>query len=178
MSYGVECVCGGEKAGRICVCPKGMLDSWNRNNPRFVGPGPRFAAPPPDVAQPDNQVPDIRAAIEARQAAAGPGVAINITDLVASRLRLPEGFTFETVSREEAESRFRSGHIDLLCRQSAQGFDFSKTQTDRFRAWLGTQTRLHDGCIEFSFSPCSMGTSVWVENSLTKDKLELTEYDE
>ena len=119
---------------------------------------------------------EVRDEIKRRQEAAGPGVAINISDLVAARMKAPEGFTMKLVSPEEAKVSVRTVHIDILCKVSSKGFNFSENQTKRFREWLEKQSRLFDGCIEFGFCPHSMGISTWVTNSLTNDRCDLTEY--
>ena len=59
---------------------------------------------------------EVRDEIKRRQEAAGPGVAINISDLVAARMKAPEGFTMKLVSPEEAKASVRTVHIDILCK--------------------------------------------------------------
>lgn len=155
MSYGLECVCGGEAKGTVCTCPKGYLDSMDRGNPRRV---------------------NVKEEIARRKQEAGPGVSINITDLVVDMMQPSDGFKMTVMNAEDAQAMMRKTQIDILAAEAVKGFPLTENQIARLRTWLEGQSRLHDGCIEFTFIPCSMGIIVQVKNSLNYNTIELTDY--
>lgn len=88
-------------------------------------------------------------------------------------------FTFVKVDKAEAKVIMREAQVNMTCKwvQNGNNFVLSDGQVEKLRKWLETQSRLHDGCIEFLFCPCAMGIVIKVTNSLTHEEIDLTEYE-
>jgi hypothetical protein len=85
-----------------------------------------------------------------------------------------DGLSFATCDKKLAKMLYCTAYIDILVK--SLDFTLSVSQIEQLQTWMKLQQRLMDGCIEFNFCPCSMGLSLIVSNSLTKDTIDLTEY--
>lgn len=130
----------------------------------------------------------LRLLIEERQRQAGSGVPINITDLVASSIAPPPGYTMKLVNKEEAQQRTESRWDTFLRDVIMNQFTLTEAQLLRFESWNMHQNNIikarnngelrigaSGGHIAFEFTPSGLGTFVRVKNELTGDVLDLTE---
>lgn len=124
-----------------------------------------------------------------RRKCAGDGVAINITDLVMSHLTPPTNCTMEVMSQENAYRKideFREKQEDDIL---AKGFSLSESQLIKYKKWNATQNNIirsqnngvlklgaSGGQTSFHFAPTGLGLFVEVENCITGNKIDLTEY--
>jgi hypothetical protein len=85
-------------------------------------------------------------------------------------------FEIKIVTREEANDMMKRFQTKTLSNELRETFKCDDIAIAKFQAWMSTQTRLHDGCIEFTYIPCSMGIIIHATNSLTSSHIDLTDY--
>lgn len=106
------------------------------------------------------------------------GKVVDITEQVFKHLQdnpMP-GFQVTMMSKANAAAIVKQMQIDILTQIFEKKFECKKETVEKFQKWLGEQTRMVDGCIEFLYCPCSMGEVIFASNSLTGSRIELTEY--
>lgn len=104
---------------------------------------------------------------------------VNAMAFLAQFFSPEENITFTMVDRTEVKDIVKHHLVKNLCKwvQNGANFVLSDSQVEKMREWLKNQERLHDGCIEFNFCPCFLGTNIVVTNSLTKEQIDLTEHE-
>lgn len=102
----------------------------------------------------------------------------NITNQVFEYLQKnPEpGFEVSLIARDDITKTIKDFQTKILSDILKDTFKCNTGVIQKFQKWMSIQERLHDGCIEFMYCPCSMGVVIHATNSLTKSTIDLTEY--
>ena len=99
---------------------------------------------------------------------------------------MDKGFFFTPISNEDIQS-LRKAMDESIASEATKSFKLTAKQYQKFKEWNAEQTKIMEdqkmtsgacgGANSFTFTPTSLGMIITVENCITKQKIDLTEYD-